>query len=144
MRILSKGSKFSSTIGNNLFGSGFINSGKKRPKQLKQFTKQTVYNIRSNHKIEKTMKKLLIISFLTLTASLAYAGAGCGGCGGDKDKKKSDASSAQTTSYQVAKSCGGCGDKDDKKKSDASSYEAARTVLAKSCGGCGDKDDKKA
>jgi len=32
------------------------------------------------------MKKLLLLSLLSLTASLAYAGSGCGGCKGDKDK----------------------------------------------------------
>jgi hypothetical protein len=34
------------------------------------------------------MKKLIILSILAVSASLAHAGAGCGDCTGDKKKDK--------------------------------------------------------
>jgi len=87
------------------------------------------------------MKKLLLISFLAVSASLAYAGSGCGGCDGDKKADKDKAAKPESTSVIVAGSCGGCsGDKD---KKDKSATEATYQ-FAGSCGGCsgGDKDKK--
>jgi hypothetical protein len=52
------------------------------------------------------MKKLLLVSFLTLSASLAYAGSSCGGAGCDKDGKDEKSGLTQT-SITLAGSCGG-------------------------------------
>ena len=89
------------------------------------------------------MKKLLLISLITLCASLTYAGSGCGGGGCDSDKKDGKADFSQNKTI-LAGGCGGCGDKKDKKdKAPKADFSQNKTVLAGGCGGCGDKKDKK-
>lgn len=83
------------------------------------------------------MKKIIITTFLTLCASLAYAGSGCGGCSGDKkgDKDKEAGLTESSITLACATSCGE-GDKKGKNEG-ASSLSNDTTLLAGSCGGCG-------
>jgi hypothetical protein len=95
------------------------------------------------------MKTLILASFLTLCASIAYAGSSCGGGGCDKDKKGGKSGLTETTSLIAGTSCGDkCGDK----KKEKAPEKAPKTGLTEStdlfagagCGtGCGDKKDKK-
>lgn len=89
------------------------------------------------------MKKLLIASFFTLAASLAYAGGSC--CEEKSDCKDKDAGNSCVAEACATLACGGdkgCDSKD--KDSGKSGVTEASSVLAGSgcCGGKGDKDDK--
>ncbi|MFW5874199.1 MAG: hypothetical protein ACOCVJ_02220 [Verrucomicrobiota bacterium] len=116
------------------------------------------------------MKKLLIASFFTLAASLAYAGGSCCeeksdckdkdagnscvaeacatlACGGDKDGDSKDKDSGKSCVAEACATlaCGGDKDGDSKDKdSGKSGVTEASSVLAGSgcCGDKGDKDDK--
>jgi hypothetical protein len=61
------------------------------------------------------MKKRLLTSLLTLTASLAYAGSGCSGGGCDTDKKEGTTDFTQSNTIIAGSGCGGAGCDTDKK-----------------------------
>jgi len=113
------------------------------------------------------MKKRLLISFLMITASLAYAGAGCGdscdkdskdekagafetsvivagdncgkNCGGDKTTATEEAGHTAIDTQLAGESCGkNCGDK--KAETETSDFQSSHTELAGNCGAGCDKD----
>ena len=81
------------------------------------------------------MKKLLIISVLTVTASLAHAGS-CGDKGSKDESEKKTGISEPTTSIA-------CGKKDgDKKGTGTEGFVESAGMLACDCAGDGKKDKK--
>jgi hypothetical protein len=88
-----------------------------------------------------TMKKLLLISLLSITASFAYAGSDCGkSC--DKAGDKTEKTGLSEASTIIAGS--DCGKKCDKKadKTDATNAAIKTELAGSSCGdGCGKKKD---
>jgi len=92
------------------------------------------------------MKTLILASFLTLCASIAYAGSSCGGGGCDKDEKGGKSGLTETTSLIAGTSCGDkCGDKKTEKAPKTGLTESTDLFAGAGCGtGCGDKKkDKK-
>ncbi|CAA6678031.1 MULTISPECIES: hypothetical protein [unclassified Lentimonas] len=75
------------------------------------------------------MKKLLTLSILALTSSLAHAGAGC-------DENKCDKKTGETAGLTIHSSLVACGGdkKDDKEKGGATGLTETSSLVAGSCG----------
>lgn len=84
------------------------------------------------------MKTLLISCFLTLAASLAYAGGSC--CVKSGDSKDKDAGESGVAESSITLACGG--DKDGSRDSETPGLSEPVTTLA-ACGCGGDNGDKK-
>lgn len=85
---------------------------------------------------QNTMKKLLTIAILALSASFAHAGS----CGGNPDKDKEGEKKGATASSQTL-ACGKKADADKDGDSEKSGFITGQLEVAGNCGKGGDSDE---